>query len=107
MTAAPTAERRKHQRHPLPTTVQFYHAPSQREFPGRCVDISAGGLLMYVPASTPIQPGHPIRMHITTATRPEFAIASDKPVEAAVVRVDRGKLLATGHVAVGVKFVEA
>ena len=107
MCAAPTAERRMHQRHPLSTTVQFYHGPSQRDFPGRCVDISAGGMLLYVPAATPLQVGHPIRMQLSAVNRPEFPVTSDQPIDATVVRVERQKLLTSGHIAVGVKFANA
>ncbi|MHC4294898.1 MAG: PilZ domain-containing protein, partial [Planctomycetota bacterium] len=62
MPASPLTERRAHPRHPLPTTVQFYHGPSQRDFPSRCADISRGGLLMYVPAKTPVKTGDPVRL---------------------------------------------
>ncbi|MBS3820981.1 MAG: hypothetical protein GVY16_08790 [Planctomycetes bacterium] len=54
MSASPAAERSQHQRHPLITSVLFYHGPSHREFPGRCVDISNGGLQMCVPAASPL-----------------------------------------------------
>ena len=100
MTAKPSVERRQHRRFPLTTSVQFYHAPSQRDFPGRCADISAGGMLMYVPATTPLQPGHSVN-------RPEFANLGDSPVEATIVRVDRQALLQAGHLAVGLRFAQA
>jgi len=104
MSASPAAERRQHQRHPLITSVLFYHGPSQREFPGRCVDISNGGLQMCVPAASPLQPGHPIRLTMGGVSRPEFAGLSEKAVNATVVRVERKTLLTDGHLAVGVRF---
>lgn len=107
MCAKPSVDRRQHRRYPLSTTVAFYHGPSQRDFPGRSVDISTGGMLMYVPAATPVQPGQPIRLTIGGGGRPEFAVPSDKPVDATIVRVDRHKLLSMGHIAVGVKFALA
>jgi len=97
-------ERRLHPRYPLPTAVQFFHGPSQREFPARCVNISAGGLLMYVPMAVPVQPGQPVRLTVGGARRPEFAGLSEQPVDATVVRVDRASLLTSGHLAVGVRF---
>ena len=106
MCPKPSVDRRQYQRHPLSTTVAFYHGPSQREFPGRSVDISTGGMLMYVPAATPVQPGQPIRLTIGGG-RPEFAVSGDKPVDATIVRVDRHKLLSMGHIAVGVRFAQA
>jgi c-di-GMP-binding flagellar brake protein YcgR len=107
MGAGPSVERRQHQRHPLATGVQFYHGPTQREFPARCVDISAGGMLMYVPVTIPVQPGQPIRLTVGGGTRPEFAVMTERPLNATIVRVDRRKLLSAGHIAVGVKFAEA
>lgn len=107
MNAKAPAERRKHPRHPLATRVDVFHGPSQRAFPGRCVNISTGGLMMYVPAATPVQPGHPIRLTLGFVGRPEFAGLGDGPVDATIVRVDRDALLTSGHLAVGVRFAMA
>ena len=104
MIETPRTERRQHQRYPVATSVQFYHGPSQRDFPGRCCDISAGGMLMHVPATTPIQPGHTLRLSMSALPRPEFAKIAGQPLQATVVRVDRQSLVTTGHVAVGVRF---
>jgi len=100
-------ERRKHQRYPLATSVEFHHGLSQRSFPARCVDISAGGMLMYVPAATPVQPGHPVRVTVGSVSRPEFAGLSERPVDATIVRVNRQALLSAGHLAVGLRFAHA
>lgn len=107
MTAEPSVERRQHQRFPLTTSVQFYHAPSQRDFPGRCSNISAGGMLLHVPAATPLQPGHSIRLDLGSVNRPEFANLGDIPIHATIVRVDRKALLKVGHLAIGVRFAQA
>jgi len=100
----PSAERRRHQRYPLATSIDFFHGPSRRDFPARCVDISEGGMLMYVPAKTPVQAGQPIRLNLQGVTRPDVGHMAEEPMDATVVRVDRQKLLSIGHVAVGVKF---
>jgi len=107
MNAARSKERREHPRYPLATSVQFYHGPSQRDFPGRCINISLGGMLMYVPAATPVQPGQPIRLAMGGASRPEFSRLDGRPLDATIVRVDRGALLSEGHLAVGVRFAQA
>ena len=104
--AKKSADRREHQRYPLATSVQFYHGPSQREFPARSIDISAGGMLMYVPAATPVQPGQAIRLKVGGIGRPEFAGLDENPVDATVIRVNRRALLAGGYLAVGVRFVK-
>jgi c-di-GMP-binding flagellar brake protein YcgR len=103
----PEADRRQHARHPLTTSVQFFHGPSRREFPARCANISAGGLMMYVPAATPVQPGQPIRVNIGDVSRPELAGLGDGPRDATIVRVNRDALFIAGHLAVGVRFGSA
>jgi c-di-GMP-binding flagellar brake protein YcgR len=106
MSANAPTERRKHPRYPLAAGVDFYHGPTRRSFPARCVDISQGGLLMLVPAGTPVQPGQSVRLGLGSARRPELAPLSRQSVDATVVRVDRQALLSAGHLAVGVRFAE-
>jgi len=103
MTEQTSTERRRHRRHPLPTSIQFYHGPSQRDYPGRCVNVSSGGMLMYVPPNVPIQVGHPIRLSTASMHRPEFAGLCGESVDATVTRVDRGKYL-SGQLGVAVRF---
>ena len=104
MSNTPSADRRQHQRYPLATSVQFYHGPSQREFPGRCIDISHGGMLMYVPATVPVHPGQTVRLNVGNVHLPEITELTDEPIHATIVRVDRQALLTKGHIAVGMRF---
>lgn len=97
-------DRRRHARYPLNTRVGFYHAPTQREFPARCANISQSGMMMYVPAATPVQPGQPIRVSVDAVYRPELAGLSGEPIDGTVVRVDRMAMMRSGHLAVGVRF---
>jgi len=106
MNVTQSADRRRHARHPLPTSVRFSHGPSRREFPGRCVDISKGGMLMYVPASAPVKPGDSIRLTLASVSRPEFADVGGRPVDASIVRADRKAMLSLGNIAVGLKFLD-
>ena len=103
----PVKERRVSPRCKLAAGVQFFHGPSGRYLPGRCVDISSGGLLMYVPAAAPVQPGHAIRLTLGAIGLPELAGLAGAPMEGTIVRVDRRALLAEGHIAVGVRFAQA
>lgn len=59
---------------------------------------------MYVPAATPVQPGHSVRLQMGAVSRPEFAGLADKPVAATVIRVDRRSILSSGHLAIGLRF---
>ena len=103
----PVKERRFSPRYQLAAGVRFFHGPSGRDLPGRCVDISRGGLLMYVPAASPVRPGQTIRLTLGAISLPDLAGLSGAPIEGTIVRVDRGSLLAEGHLAVGVRFAHA
>jgi hypothetical protein len=107
VTDRPIKERRMSPRHQLAAGAQFFHEPSGRNLPARCVDVSRSGLLMYVPAAAPVQPGQTIRLTLGAIALPELAGLSGTPIEATIVRVDRRALLAEGHLAVGVRFARA
>jgi hypothetical protein len=98
------AERRRHQRFTAANNVRFVHLPSHGSFPGRCANISAGGLMMYVPAATPVQPGQAVRLTVGESGPGELVSFGRKQFDATVVRVDRRALLTGGHLAVGVRF---
>jgi len=104
MDERPSSDRRQFVRYPLAATVQFYHCASRREFPARSIDMSRGGILVYVPAGTPVAPGQPIQLKLDVHGRPEFGRLSDSPLDGTVVRVDRAKMLSDGHLPVGIRF---
>ncbi len=106
MSPGPSTDRRLHPRKPLVAGVRFAHEPSRRDFPGRAVDVSEGGMLMYVPATVPIKVGQSLRLEIGKSPDAQSEPLSEQPVYATVVRVDRHKLIKLGHLAVGVKFVK-
>ena len=62
---------------------------------------------MFVPATAPVQPGHPIRVNLGNVSRPEFGRLSEKPLDADIVRVSREDLLTRGEIAVGIRFASA
>jgi c-di-GMP-binding flagellar brake protein YcgR len=105
MCPPPAADRRQFPRRPLAIGVRFHHEPTGRDFPARCIDISAGGMLMYVPATTPVLPGQQIRIDLTGVTGPDTAALASPDTPAEVVRVDRRKLIPLGRIAIGVKFL--
>ena len=86
MSGTSATERRAHPRYPLPTSVDFFHGPTQRQFPARCADISLGGMLMYVPAATPVRTGQPVRVAVGAVSRPEFLGLGGGPLDATIVR---------------------
>ena len=98
------SERRQHQRHPLATSLQFLHGPTRKDCQARSVDVSAGGMMMFVPPNVPVRVGQFLRLSVGSVNRPEFAGLSEQPVDATVVRVDRGQLVPGGQIGIGVRF---
>jgi hypothetical protein len=107
MSDMPKTERRAHERFAQAAAAQLHHDPSGRDFPGRCIDVSQGGLRMYIPAATPVRPGQLVQLTLSGVTEPALAGLGDKPLRATIVRVDRRDMPSTGQLAVGVKFTPA
>ncbi|MCE5277961.1 MAG: PilZ domain-containing protein [Planctomycetaceae bacterium] len=101
-----TPERRVHRRYPLAAGVSFVHAPSQRRFPARCVDISRGGLQVYVPAAAPLKAGQPIRLDLPKVEG-DLEELDQRCVDCTVIRIDRTTLLDKGYISVGLQFAQA
>ena len=104
MMDATTAERRRHRRCPLPAAVTLHHFASKLTFRARSVDVSRGGLLIYVPVAAPVAPGQRVALTLAGHNRPEYANLSHGPVAATIVRVDRAKMARLGYLPVGVRF---
>ena len=106
MHADSSADRRVYRRYPAPISVRVEHVASKREFPARAVDVSRGGMLMYVPAATPVKVGQAIRLTMKGVDQPELAGLSGQFLPAMIKRVDRHVLIKIGHLAIGVEFDE-
>ncbi len=94
------AERRKHLRTPVAAGLRFYHESAGREFGARSIDISAGGISLQVPLTTPVSAGQSIRLRDLPVHSAEFT----GDVQGTIVRVDRRQLTSAGKLAIAVKF---
>ena len=98
-------EQRKDARTELTWPVSIWLPEANRFFYSKSVNISKGGVLLYVPMSTPVRPGHVVELNFPRTTslakkRGQFArIKSGK-----VVRVNRKSLFEGGDICVAVKF---
>ncbi|MBL7219398.1 MAG: PilZ domain-containing protein [Phycisphaerae bacterium] len=89
----------------MSTSLQFHHGPSKREVPARSVDISENGMLMYVPAITPVRAGQAVYVDLANiGGRPARGIG---PVQATIVRVDRAEMTSKGYLGIGIRFAAA
>jgi hypothetical protein len=89
MSPTPTnlAERRRGLRIKQTRPVKVYEPRTSRYFPGQTADISANGLRLTLPPSTPIIAGSTLSLHVAV---PDCALASRRQmVEAKVVWIQR------------------
>ena len=110
MSPTPLAERRSHPRLAVFGGVRFQHPASRREIAGRLVDLSRGGLRMYVPPDAPLRAGQTIRLldlpgrqHVCEGPS-EASEDPLAPLDAVVIRVDRSALARDGKVAIAARF---
>ena len=98
-------ERRRHARYPMSTSLQFHHGPLKRDIPGRSVDVSESGMLMYVPVTTPVRAGQAVYVNLAGIGGKPVTGAS--PVQATIVRVDRAQMTSKGYLGIGIRFAAA
>ena len=98
-------DRRRHARYPMSTSLQFHHGPSRREIPGRSVDVSESGMLMYVPVTSPVRAGQAV--YVNLAGIGGKPVADTGPVQATIVRVDREQMTSKGYLGIGIRFAAA
>jgi len=89
----------------MSTSLQFHHGPTKRRVPARSVDVSKNGMLMYVPATTPVRAGQDIYVNMSGVG--VGATSEREPVQATIVRVDRQKMTSKGYLGIGVRFAAA
>jgi len=89
----------------MSTSLQFHHGPSKREVPARAVDVSESGMLMYVPAITPVRAGQAVYVNLTSIGGRRAA--GTGPVQATIVRVDRAEMTSKGYLGIGIRFAAA
>jgi c-di-GMP-binding flagellar brake protein YcgR len=101
---APVTDRRRHPRSELRDSLRLTHQPTHRQWPGRALDVSRGGMKIALPAAAPVREGHEVTLSLPKVSSEQFAKLAEHELAARVVRVDRSSLLCEGYVAVGVEF---
>jgi len=97
-------DRRKHARKAVEATARLAHDTSGRGFRCRCVDISAGGARLLVPAAAPLRAGHAIHLQGAEALAEYVGARPADVLAATVVRVTRRDLPADGDITVAVQW---
>jgi hypothetical protein len=104
------AERRESVRTATQGRAMFYHPSSGRELPGRTINVSRGGLWMYVPPHAPLRRGQEIQflelpeMAGGRADEQAASASRARPLPATILRVDRATLVSAGRISVAVRF---
>ena len=97
-------DRRQHARQAVEVAGRLDHDTSGRGFRCRCVDVSAGGARLRVPAAAPVRAGHVVHLRGVEALTDHVGARAGDDLAATVVRVDRRDLPADGDITVAVRW---
>jgi hypothetical protein len=105
--ATAVVEQRKNTRTQVAWPVSVWLPEANRFFNGRSTNISSGGVLVRIPATTPLRAGHIVELNFPRT----MALAKRKGSFARiksgrVVRVERGELLDDATIGIGIVFEE-
>ena len=107
MSAFESKERRATVRAATPAAAELTHPVSGKPVAARCRDVSRGGAGLILPARFPVRIGQTVSLAVIDAPDADDLGCFDSDTRpATVVRIDRESFLASGHVAVGVAFVD-
>ena len=103
--ATAVSEQRKNTRTQVAWPVSVWLPEVNRFFNGRSTNISSGGVLVRVPATTPLRAGHMVELNFPRT----MALAKRKGSFARiksgrVVRVERGELIDDATIGIGIVF---
>ena len=103
--ATTVAEQRKTTRTPVAWPVSVWLPEANRFFNGRSSNISSGGVLVRIPATTPLRTGHVVELNFPRT----MALAKRKGSFARiksgrVVRIERGELIYDATIGIGIVF---
>lgn len=97
------SDRRGSERRIKPLFLRFRRGESGCEFPGRCVNVSAGGAFFYAPGSSALQVGHSVWLQFKHDGRRNLSLV--RGIHAVVTRVGNELLESDGKLSVGLQFV--
>ncbi|MBN1943119.1 MAG: PilZ domain-containing protein [Phycisphaerae bacterium] len=100
-------ERRRHRRHAYSTNLRFRREDG-KALPARSVDISSGGMLLNVLAHQDLSVGQTITLDLDADdvldVLPDVYLPSSHVLQAAIVRIERGRLSSNGYMSIAVEF---
>ena len=104
MSQASASDRRRSPRRGLAAGVTLSHQPTGRDWSARGVDISEGGMLLYISAKAPVAPGQRVELVIDERRQGQYVGLAGRAIQATIVHVEREQLPRLGYIPVGVSF---
>ena len=102
------AERRRGLRIRQARPIKIFEPAAHRYFGGQTEDVSATGLRIELPRSTPVQIGNLVNVHVGLSERGESLANRRQMIPARVVWVDRSRAMgASGRVTAGIEFISS
>jgi hypothetical protein len=101
------AERRRGLRVRQHRPIKIFEPVTHKYFGGQTEDVSATGLRIELPLSTPVRPGRIVNVHVGLNDRGEALANRRQMIPARVVWVGRRADLAHGHLTAGVEFISS
>ena len=99
------AERRRGLRIRQQRPIKIFEPTTHRYYGGQTEDLSATGLQIELPLSTPVRPGKMINVHVGLGDHGESLANRRKMIPARVVWINREPNLATGRLMAGLEFI--
>ncbi|MGA2915552.1 MAG: PilZ domain-containing protein [Sedimentisphaerales bacterium] len=104
-TAETTVENRRAARTVLSWPVSIWLPEANRFFNGRTVNVAKGGVLLSMPMTTPIKPGHVVEINFPRTMNLAKKKGQFARIKAGkVLRVDRDMITADATIGVAVQF---
>jgi hypothetical protein len=100
-----STERRRGLRIRQNRPIKIFEPTTHRFFGGQTEDLSATGLRIELPLSTPVRPGKRVHVHVGLGRHGEALAHRRKMIPAKIVWVERGDNQTTGHLTAGIEFV--
>lgn len=101
------AERRRGLRIRQHRPIKIFEPTTHRYFGGQTEDLSATGLRIELPLSTPVRPGKLVNVHVGLGEHGESLANRRKMIPARVVWVSRETDLSTGRLMAGIEFISS
>lgn len=102
-----SVERRRGLRIQQARPVKVLEPTSGRYFGGQTHDVSATGLKIELPASTPVVPGHVLAIHVGLNEHGQSLANRRAMIPARVVWVDRSRNLSNQRLTAGIEFISS